>query len=251
MKKKILKIVLFIILFVILFALIDAIYKFVWYKKLLNAKENLINSKNYTYIVAGSSWSSNRETGEYELNYSLMGVQVKGQKHVDLNFSYADREKIVGKTYYTENEMITVNFEDKTFSMLDDLRIQVFAKDKIINYPINDIFSATGTYLTNNTISLKEKVYYIFSNLYYLFDMRIRFENEDGKDYIVLENNDWKTYFDKETLLAAKEVHEADVFSKGESYVNSYYRYELGNVTEEDLNVPDLSEYSQNVYMDS
>lgn len=248
--KKILKVILFVILFIILLIIVNFAYKFIWYQKLLKASQKLQEYGNYTNIIQTCGWSRNNETGKYEAQYSPIGIQVKDGKIVDLKFARNGDNKIIGKTYYSDDACISVDFENKTFSITaPNYSSEMHILKTLINYPIYNLSDVYIGYLTDDTISLKNKVYYIFSNIYYyLFDMQIKFENENGKDYIVFDYGNSKIYFDRETLLAEKEVMDGDDVFKTGPYVNTYYTYDIGTVTDEDVNVPDLSEYSQIVY---
>lgn len=244
--KKILKVILFVILFIILLIIVNFAYKFIWYQKLLKASQKLQEYGNYTNIIQTCGWSRNNETGKYEAQYSPIGIQVKDGKIADLNFSRDDDNKIIGKTYYSDDAYVSVDFENKTFSIIEPNYIsEIHHSLKLINYPIYNFYTE---YLTDDTISLKNKASYIFSSFCYWFNMQIKFENENGKDYIVFDYGNCKTYFDRETLLAEKEVMDGDDVFKTGPYVNTYYTYDIGTVTDEDVNVPDLSEYSQVVY---
>lgn len=243
--KKILKVILFVILFIILLIIVNFAYKFIWYQKILKASQKLQEYGNYTNIIQTCGWSRNNETGKYEQHYSPIGIQVKDGKFVDLNFSRNDDNKIIGKSYYTDDACISVDFENKTFSITaPNYSSELHILRTLINYPIYNFYTE---YLTYDTIPLRHKVSYIFSSLRYWFNMQIKFENENGKDYIVFDFGNSQMYFDRETLLAEKEVMAGDGLFNG-PYVNTYYTYDIGTVTDEDVNVPDLSEYSQIVY---
>lgn len=244
MIKKVFKIILIALLICLVFYLINFAYKCVWYDKLLKAKKDLIASDNFTEIYKMAGRGFNEETGKNETTYSIQSSKIKDGKKVDI--MYDEKEEIIGKRYYVgEKEVIHVNNKNKTFSYYISPSVPVFSKIDLTNYPILDYFEFQNGYYD---LTLKEKLIYVLGGFQSIAHYKVSFINEDGKDYIVLKSGEWWCYFDKETLLASKIVIKNSPDADGGDYVNEYYEYIQGNVTDEDMTVPDLKDYTQEIY---
>lgn len=245
MVRKIFKIILFVLLFCLLLFLINFAYKFVWYNRLIKAKDDLIATNNFTEVVKMAGRSYNDETGKYEVTYSNMGSQIKDGKKVDLIYD-ENYEEVIGKIFYiSETEEVIVNESKKTFSYTIIPTVEAFARIELTNYPMHSMESSILEKLT-----LKEKMTYFFNKILSITRKNISFVTENEKDYIVLSDESSKTYFDRETLLASKVLlKKSDWAEEGEEYyVNEYFEYEQGKVTNEDVNLPDLKDYKQEVF---
>lgn len=237
MKKKIVKVFWTLVLLAILITLISFGYKFFWYYKLVLALRDVVESGNYTNIVWQAGERYIEEKDEFESHYTKMGEMVKGDKLVDLGFEgYDEDAKIVSKSYFQKGEYITVNSKENTFTIGTSFinREPPFA---LINYPILD---------WDRYDTLKEKLGALISyNIPAVWQSKIKFIEEDGKEYLVWEASDFaKYYFNRDTLLAEKEI-----FTSGdEEKVNHIFEIEVGNVTDEDVTIPDLNNYTQYVW---
>lgn len=237
MKKKIVKVFWTLVLLAVLIAAISFGYKFFWYYKLVLAVRGVFESGNYTNIVWQAGERYIEETGEFERHYSIMGHIVKGDKLVDLGFEGYDKDaKLVSKSYFHDGEYITVNNEKNTFTIGTSF-INRKPPYGLINYPILD---------WDRYDTLKEKLGALISyNIPAVWQAKVTFIEEDGKEYLVWQASDFaKYYFNRETLLVEKEIYNYD---NGEK-INHIYKIEVGNVTEEDVTVPDLSNYTQYVW---
>ena len=132
-------------------------------------------------------------------------------------------------------------YTDNTLSTFNDIYLE--------NYPVFMMKSYRAFFHVpeDYKMSLREKLWCMSVNFDKINRQEIYFVTEDGKDYIVLRSGGERDYFDKETLLAVKTVVEGNTYAlNGENeYVNYYYEYTQGDVTDEDMTVPDLTGYTQ------
>lgn len=236
MKKKIVKGFWLLVLIAILITVINFGYKFCWYYKLVLALREVVDSANYTNIIWQAGERYNEETDEFIRQYSKLGEQVKGDKLVSLGFTGYDEEaKLTSKSYYFDGEYVSVSQTDNTFSIGTSFLSAM--PHGLVNYPILD---------WDRYDNFKEKIgAFISYNLPAVWQAKVKFIEEDGKAYLVWQASDFaKYYFNKETLLAEKEIY----MYGDEEKVNQIYEIEIGNVTEEDVTVPDLSNYTQYVW---
>lgn len=243
MKKKILRIILFVILAIVLIVLIRFCYNFRFYQKLISVTTDLYESGNYTCYYYNRGMKLDTETGNWQESYSKMGVKVKDDKCVYNNFYGSDKDyALCGNSYYdinNKNDCIYVNFEENTFQVQPNV-IPIEFHMKLINYPIyefNEHFTSAAT--------LADKVYFAVANYFpAIVNIKLRNATEYGKDYIIMIEGDRKTYINKDTLLVEKEV----VNEYGKDVVEVIYEIEAGNVTDEDVNIPDLSKFKQEIW---
>ena len=247
MKKKIFKVLLILILIVILIVTLKFGYNLCFYKKLLRAEENALKTKNYACIYYNRGEKLDLETGKWSESYSKMVLKVKGDKYVTQNFRNSDEDYALAGTTYrnvNEKESVYLSVEDNEFSISPNL-IPPDINTRFTNYPIYDYIDG----LIAGDSTLKYKVY-TFCSFYIPMVFSLKFDNvvEDGKEYIVLsyKESETKIYFNKDTLLAEKEIMKSG--RSGETVVNAYWEIELGNVTDEEVSVPDLSNFRQAIY---
>lgn len=246
MKKKIKKIILFIILVLVAIALVKYLYTFSIYHKLLKARDKVYQSGNYTCYYYNRGESLDVDTGEWSSSYSKMCEKVKDGKMVDYGYNYDDHDTIVYATYVDENnskEIFNIDYTTNRFTIGPNL-IPIEFRIGFTNYPIYEL-----TEYSLSSLTLKTKLYYLFEDYFVrMFTTNFKTVTEDGKDYIVMYHKDVNegVYFNKETLLAEKSVSTA--MRTDELVVNSYWEIEVGNVTDEDVNLPDLSNFRQTVY---
>ncbi len=248
MRKKIFKTILFVILLCLILQAVSFVYKYFWFSKLIKASEDLVASGNFTqtYKMAGVEYDS--ETGEKQVHYTTTTVKIKDGKKAYIH--YDDNGEIASKTYYIGNTgTMSVYDSEKEFEYYTSSSLSFLNDIYLENYPIFMMKSYSAFYYVpeDYKMSLREKLWCMSVNFDKINRQEIYFVTEDGKDYIVLRSGGERDYFDKETLLAVKTVVEGNTYAlNGENeYVNYYYEYTQGDVTDEDMTVPDLTGYTQ------
>jgi len=87
-----------------------------------------------------------------------------------------------------------------------------------------------------------------WGNLLLAFSVDIYSEECNGKDCYVIEQHGDKLYLDKDTFLEVRkvEISDEEALKRGEDFLESIYdyTYEFGNVIDEDVAKPDISEFS-------
>ena len=255
MRKKIFKIFLFIILVLIIFIIAKFTYRYSFYQKLEEATQKVYDSGNYScyYYMRGEKLDT--ETGEWTSSYNKMGLELKGDKFIRIGYDTEfNGYNMISKSYYDENnprDVIVVDFNDNTFQIGFSI-IPIEYNEKLINYAqFNNsplIFGNLIDIFMNGDSTLKVKLYCLIENLkYYISDIvKFKIENitEDGKEYYVIKDiNGNKKYINRDTLLVEKEIMNRD----GEELVNAIFDIEIGNVKDEDLIVPDLTNFRQDI----
>lgn len=248
MKKKIFKVILFLILAVIAFVLAKFTYRFCFYQKLNKATQKIYDSGNYSCYYYQRGEKLDEETGEWIASYTKMGLEVKGDKIAFASYdNEANEYALLSKTYHDKNnfkDVVYVEFNDNTFQINPNL-IPMEYRIRLVNYPVFDFRSyiVAGTGIP----TLKQRVLFFFENLKYSIVDAINFKvdsaTEDGKEYYVIGYYGNKTYINKETLL----VEKVTIIDNGEEVVNNYYEIQTGNVTDEDVTIPDLSNFRQDI----
>lgn len=250
MKKKIFKVIIFIVLLVIAIVLIKFTHNFYYYQKLLKARDKVYELGNYTCYYYNRGEKLDADTGEWTSSYSKMGLKVKGNKAVDYIYSLEDQDKVSSAQYLdkdNDKENFYIDFETNTFQVQPNF-VPLEYRMRLINYPIHSL-SEYSISLDKTARGIKEKLYYLYQDFISIaFLTNYKTVEEDGKEYIVLgyKNTDTGIYFNKETLLAEKETMITG--RTNETVVNAYWEIELGNVTDEDVTVPDLSNFRQSIW---
>lgn len=227
-KSVLLAIGIIVIIFFIIF-----LNNFVKINSIINRAEKSLQSNNFyketTQMLGNNQTSVTKEyykDGKYKsiwMIYSDNGVETKMIEYVDSN---SDE-----RTYIYETDKKVV---------IEKGNISEMINNNVKNVPFvtsrNSLFTKIGTTF----------VFSIYKDTY-----------DYEKEYYVLKkrsekNNGWEIWIDKETGLPIKEIHRNNVksFFIGTDVVKEIrdtiksYKYEFDIVTDEDVKVPDLSNYT-------
>lgn len=165
----------------------------------------------------------------------------KGGKYKSVDELYTEEGKKTKTTIYAEegtNVIYTIN-EDENIVRIQKGKFAEFKNKSLINVPF-----------VENRQSL-------FARLGTAYIMSIETDNYDvGREYYVLKNQfenvqRWEIWIDKETGLPIREINKnaSKEFFIGTDIVKEVrddtqeYKYEFGIVTDEDVKIPDFSNY--------
>lgn len=222
----------------ILFLLCLVLYlnKFVKINHMMNQAEELLGSNNFyketTQILSSNETSVSKEyykDGKYKQVfeiYSDTGVKVNFTEYATVN----------------SDERILINEENK-------VTIQKGFFSKLMN---REEIMKNAVFVQNQDLRLRLGTAFVMSMKKDHYDI--------GREYYVLrnqfeQNQRWELWLDKETGLPLKEINREAVKL---NYTNGVvkevrdmiqeFRYEFDIVTDEDVEVPDLSSYSISYY---
>lgn len=135
-----------------------------------------------------------------------------------------DETEILFETYYDfENKKITYVYNTQKYAIIQDL-------SEIWEY--NFFYPLYYTYYMDAYTDFSDKLWYIFSSIFDLHS--ITTEEIDGVECYKIETMSETVYVDKTTNLYVKTVSDNGTVT---------YEFSVGTVTEEDMIVPDLSDY--------
>lgn len=252
--KRIVMICVIIIICTLLFMLVQLVYKINIVVKNAKAYDKFIKSDNFKYVCENSS---NYGSKKYE-------IYIKGDKSKTYTENYVGEDSSSGIEKYTVyrqgNSEVYVDDEKKTFSIasnaVKDYSIYVEALDRYT-------FSQIKYYIQD-----KEKFFQKVKNILGVLDDalpdEIILEEYDGKEcykcsYIHKYKQSKKytniisevIYLDKETFLPVCLI--TNIYEKGD-YIRKLAEekikkcsYDFDVVTDSDVGLPDLTEYSQSV----
>ena len=215
------------ILFIIFF--IYYFIKFIKVNDIINKSEEFSKSNNY-YIEKITSSDGTA---------SVIKTYYKDGKYKEVMESYSDDkvEKYMERySSISSNEIVTIDFRNNIVIIEDGKYAEMMNNGRNNNL--------------NNKKNLLEKIQKTFTT-------SITTDTYDiGKEYYVLKdifnkNDRYETWVDIETGLVIRRISKdaSKTFFAGTDIIKSVsniiedYKYEVGNVTDEDVNVPDLSNY--------
>lgn len=215
---------LFIICFIYYFV------KFIKINNIINKTEKIFETNNY---YTEEITSSNDDTA------SAIKKYYKDGKYKELIELYSDTGKeIVMETYSSidSNQIIKIDYRNG-LAIIEDGKYA-------------DLINNSEEYKKNNKTNILKKLQSVFT-------YSIKIDTYDiGKEYYVLKdkfnNNDrHETWVDKETGLTIRRIfkNSSKTYFPGTEIPKSVndiiinYKYDFGNVTDEDVKVPDLSNY--------
>lgn len=237
-RKSRIKSVILAIAIILILLIITYLYKFIIINNIMNKAEKSLQSSNF-YIEVRSKISDN--------NIIIDKKYYKDGKYKKITEDYSDEGlKSVHIEYSTINsdERLTINENAKTAIIeKGDLIRDYFNTENSLKYvPFVDKSK-------NNFVSL-------YSNLGKAFLMSIDTYNYYGKQCYVLKYKyekpeKYEVWINKDTGLPLKEIQKESrqSFFEGTRIVKEItddiqeYKYEFGIVTDDDVTVPDLSEY--------
>lgn len=199
---------------------------------IMNKAEKSLQSNNFY-----------KETSEilFDNQTAVTKEYYKDGKYKSMWTVYSDNGIETSITQYADinSDKRTYIYETDKKAVIEKGDISKIKNDNIKNVPFvtsrNDLFSKIGTTF----------VYSIDTDTY-----------DYGKEYYVLknrsDNNKWEIWIDKETGLPIREITRggAKSFFPGTDVVKEMrdtiqtYEYEFNTVTDEDVEVPDLSDYT-------
>lgn len=194
----------------------------------------IINTGRKTIILINYSKKVNEIS---KCNNYYMKEEIKDNYMEDVSEIYHKDNVVVYKNkernlmiYNNENTNEYLNYylsENKIITLDSDINIKM--------YDIrNHFFTDTSVRKWGNLIVS------LYTN--------IKSEKYNGKDYYVIENNNNKLYVNKETYLIDREVitTKTKTLEKGweTNEIINNYTYEFGNVTDEDVEKPDMTGFT-------
>ena len=217
---------------IVLIAFVIFLNNFIKINSIMNRAEKSLQSNNFyketSQMLGNNETSITKEyykDGKYKsiwMIYSDNGVETKSIEYANSN----------------SDERTYINEADKK-AVIEKGDVLEMKNKNIKNVPFvtsrNSLFAKIGTTF----------VYSINTDTY-----------DYGKEYYILknrsENNRWEIWIDKETGLPIREINRggAKSFFMGTNVVKEIrdtiqsYKYEFDTVTDEDVNIPDLTNYT-------
>lgn len=209
--------------------------KFIKISNIMGKAEKSLKSQNY---YCEKQEKINDDT------VSVTKTYYKDGKYKKTNEIYSDNGKEIISSEYGEvgsNERKIVNEKDKIVTIYKDNISKALNKEENIKF---------------NRFSIEERKS-IYANLGKAFLMSITSDSYDSnKDYYILryrfdKRNTWEVWLDKETGLVIREINRGGSrkyiagteIVKEENDIIEKYKYDFDSVSEEDVSVPDFSEY--------
>lgn len=249
--KKIVKIGLLIILFVLIFLSVSFIYKINILIKQVKAYNEFISYNNCKYTYESKYEDDDMYTTGKSIRYQMDGkAKILSEHRNNYGGTSAGCEYIVG------NEIIAVNETDKIFSITE-------------NYYSGYELDGIGPKMLYINQFLEENIFakfnWIVNGFTYVVPDKIITEEYNGKDcYKCIFNQKYGNtesyvlnseiiYMDKETFLPIYEIEEQKFY---EGHNKEPYKvckeikkftFEKNVVTDQDVVVPDLSNYGQQI----
>ena len=212
MKKNVLKIVILILIILLLLIVINIYRNYSILKKISKSNEELKNSLNNYYFKQVSNLNSEFPYGNYSISSFTDELFVKDNslKHI----LYLNN-KVQVIEWFDDNtkENISINEQDKTISTNSQ-------NEKELNLVYKE--QPNQIFITKDLVSKL-----LLSNIFTPFAVK------DG--CYVIKDSDWTYYINKDTCLIEKGI--------GNSYTFTY-TLEKNVVTNDDIQKPDLSQYS-------
>lgn len=252
--KKITIICIIVIMCTLLSFLIPIIYKINIVVKSLKAYDKYIESNNYKYVYENNSH-------KYGPNQCV--IYKKGDKLKTITEYYPDEDGRIEKytAYIQGNSKVYVNDEEKTFLINTSSVADYMSYTKTINrYTFSQI-----EYYIQSEESLFQKVKDILKELGDALPDEVTLEEYEGKDcYKCTFINKYKQserytsigieeiYLEKETFLPVYSIQ--NIYEKGDHVrklmdeKREKYTYDFDIVTDNDVDLPDLSEYKQSLW---
>lgn len=265
MKKKIKLILKIIIIILAIYLLCFAGYfgnKLAKYNKLVNSKKEALGGESFK-IVRKAERLIEEGPATTQIGF------VKGNKtRFEIISEYTDDaiansngliKNYHGIMYFEKDNnsssmygshQVFVNEDEKYFVLTENM----LATDMMVTglYPNANEFSYLGGYEMN----LREKYYYYSSLFPWIVSMKFYDEEDNGKIVFIAESdrssfsgsgddreyNRVKTYYDKDTMIPYKQVK---VKPDGTEKLLYTFEFFKDTVTDEEVNVPDLSNYRQ------
>lgn len=209
MKKRIKKIIIIILLLIIIVFIINVIRNSIIINKIISKQIQLKDCKNYSFTRIDYS------TKEYG-------------KEIKLNVKFKDN---VGVMELPDNNYVWCNTESQAI-------IHYNTAEKIAYYSVGEIVGVKIPFNMEN-ISIQEKILMIICSF-------ITSKDIDGQNcYCVQEISQVRIYYNKDTGIPVKKIGGGTIEKNGHIYesVIDIKNWSEGKVTDEDVKVPDLSEY--------
>lgn len=225
---------------IVLIAIIYYVIKFIRISSIMSKASKSYESQNF-YCETQTNTGSNTA--------SVIELYYKDGKYKEVCTSYSDEGANTTFVSYGEigsDEIVDIDVQNKIASIKKGDIAKLINNERAIKYGSSPIRFEDSNFFN------------ILNNLRNTFCASLRTDHrQSNKEYYVLSGKfdggqaSWETWIDKETGLAIRDVRENAIKSyypgteivKGEYDDISYYKYEFDIVTDEDVEVPDLSTY--------
>lgn len=233
-RKSKIKSIIMSIGFIFIICLIIYLNKFIKVNNFMNKAEKSLKSNNFY-----------KETTQilYNNQVSVRKVYFKDGKYKEVDEIYSDNGVEVNTTKYATvdtDEIIVIDESQKKATIEKSEVLKMFNKEGNLKH-VPFVISRNG----------------LFERLGTAFIMSIATDTYDiGKEYYVLrnqfeQNQNWEIWIDKETGLPLKEINRdgEKIFFPDTNVVKEIrdmtqeYKYEFDVVTDDDVKVPDLTNY--------
>lgn len=255
MKKKILKILLLIILIIVIVIGIPSIYKLKIINKSRRAYEDLENCDSYKYTY--THYSETKEGNNVDKFSDGLEIYYKNNVYKTVSTTENDEEP---KTVYTayeqhiENERIEIQENTKTFNISklwpSDYKVSTPNLDRIYfgySYDIEGFFKTIINCVRSHVLTICDFITCKVSTE--ILENRECYKFEVNRSNVYSADFSFKDtyYIDKETMLPIGVEHVSKL--SGTSFYDKFiYTFEKNCVTDEDIKLPDLSDYTQEIY---
>lgn len=181
-------------------------------------------------------------------------IGTENKAYVTKTYFKDEKAKVVSETYTDNGKEIS---EIRYFNVDSDEEIAIIPKEgnKIEKRKGEDIKSFNSERFIKNARLISDLSNSLYARLFTAFCMEVNKDTfEVGREYYVLKNifepdRRWEIWIDKETGLPIKEINFSGLkqYYPGTDITKSVtdniqeYRYEFGKVTDEDVQIPDLT----------
>ena len=219
MKKPIFKFILIIVLFFILI-IISKIYNFIILNKVYNAIEEFIKNENRYYSVTRKS------NGELiETDYEILKDDI-GKYFIDNN----DFEKYYYEIKdYKNDKQYCINTKQNQVKLDTNLTIDV--KSSLLNLPriILDIFYKGDKISFSNFLSVK----YILPIKY---NNKLHYKVAVNRKYLIISSENFLPVYEYRKI--------ANSTNDSNKFIEYIYQFKTDIVTDEDVSIPDLTDFT-------
>lgn len=253
--KKILKILKYIILIGLLIFIIILTYKYSNFYRLYKIKKDNLAKENIKIEIKyyDDSDVENTRTAIFKDDQALMQSKTSSsEEYKATNTNYTDT--LIKMYFFSNNniklsEFVVVDELKKTFSIQDTAKISYFSMIEALYPSVDEVI-----YLEANT-GISQELWVLFLRIPEILQMKFYNVEDNGKEAFVSEGERYssngaddrdytrrRVYYDKATMLPYKVTK---VKKDGTEKILEEYEITIGNVSDADVALPDLIEYSQ------